>query len=76
MGCKRHIVTDLICGPCCPFQDTAMANSDTKTQPTSFRSTLDVYTQAVTPAKHAAQAAVISLVFSSDDKDGAPLVAG
>jgi integrase len=32
----------------------------------SFRSTLDVYTQAVTPAKHAAQAAVISLVFSSD----------
>ena len=42
----------------------------------SFRSTLDVYTQAVTPPKHAAQAAVISLVFSSDDKDGAPLVAG
>jgi integrase len=41
----------------------------------SFRSTLDVYTQAVTPAKHAAQAAVISLVFSSD-KDQAPLVAG
>src|ERR1700680_695496 len=34
------------------------------------RSTLDVYTQAVTPAKHAVQAAVISLVFSSD-KDGA-----
>jgi integrase len=32
----------------------------------SFRSTLDVYTQAVTPAKHAAQAAVMSLVFSSD----------
>jgi integrase len=27
----------------------------------SFRSTLDVYTQAVTPAKHAAQAAVVSL---------------
>jgi len=40
----------------------------------SFRSTLDVYTQAVTPAKHAAQAAVISLVFSSD-KDGQTLVA-
>jgi len=39
------------------------------------RSTLDVYTQAVTPAKHAAQAAVISLVFSSD-KDGATRVAG
>lgn len=29
----------------------------------SFRSTLDVYTQAMTPAKHAAQAAVLSLVF-------------
>jgi len=41
----------------------------------SFRSTLDVYTQAVTPAKHAAQAAVISLVFSSD-KSGGALVAG
>jgi len=41
----------------------------------SFRSTLDLYTQAVTPAKHAAQAAVISLVFSSD-KDGQALVAG
>jgi len=41
----------------------------------SFRSTLDVYTQAVTPAKHAAQAAVISLVFSSA-KDGTALVAG
>jgi len=32
----------------------------------SLRSTLDVYTQAVTPAKHAAQAAVLSLVFPSD----------
>jgi integrase len=31
----------------------------------SLRSTLDVYTQAITPAKHAAQAAVVSLVFSS-----------
>jgi integrase len=40
----------------------------------SFRSTLDVYTQAVTPAKHAAQAAVMSLVFSSD-KAGGTLVA-
>ena len=29
-----------------------------------LRSTLDVYTQAITPAKHAAQAAVMSLVFS------------
>jgi integrase len=32
----------------------------------SLRSTLDIYTQAVTPAKHAAQAAVVALVFSSD----------
>jgi hypothetical protein len=30
----------------------------------SLRSTLDIYTQAITPAKHAAQAAVLSLVFS------------
>ena len=29
----------------------------------SPRSTLDVYTQAITPAKHAAQAAVLSLMF-------------
>ena len=36
---------------------------------------LDVYTQAITPAKHAAQTAVISLLFSSD-KDGPALVAG
>jgi site-specific recombinase XerD len=41
----------------------------------SLRSTLDVYTQAVTPAKHAAQAAVMSLVFSSD-KAGGTLAAG
>jgi len=32
----------------------------------SLRSTLDVYTQAITPAKHAAQAAVLSLVFSRE----------
>src|SRR5262249_32206359 len=31
----------------------------------TLRSTLDVYTQAVTPAQHAAQAAVVWLVFSS-----------
>ena len=31
----------------------------------SLRSTLDVYTQAISPAKHAAQAAVLSLVFAS-----------
>lgn len=38
----------------------------------SLRSTLDVYTQAVTPAKQAAQAAVVSLVLASD---GVPLIA-
>jgi integrase len=32
----------------------------------TLRSTLDVYTQAITPAKHAAQAAVVSLVFSRE----------
>lgn len=31
----------------------------------SLRSTLDVYTQAISPAKHAAQAAVLALVFNS-----------
>lgn len=41
----------------------------------SLRSTLDVYTQAVTPAKHAAQAAVLSLVFSPG-ADGGSLQAG
>ena len=38
----------------------------------SLRSTLEVYTQAVTPAKHAAQAAVLSLVFSSNEDDSLP----
>jgi len=32
----------------------------------SLRSTIDIYTQAVTPAKHAAQAAVLSLVYSAE----------
>jgi hypothetical protein len=32
----------------------------------TLRSTLDIYTQAMSPAKHEAQAAVLSLVFSSD----------
>lgn len=32
----------------------------------TLRSTLDVYTQAITPAKHAPQAAVWSLVFQSE----------
>src|SRR6202162_30051 len=32
----------------------------------TLRSTLDIYTQAITPAKHAAQAAVLSLVFSRE----------
>jgi integrase len=38
----------------------------------SLRSTLDVYTQAITPAKHAAQAAVVSLVFSSPAQTEVP----
>ena len=29
----------------------------------SLRSALDIYAQAITPAKHAAQAAVVSLMF-------------
>jgi hypothetical protein len=37
----------------------------------SLSSTLDIYTQAVTPAKHVAQAAVLSLVFSPE-AGGAP----
>jgi hypothetical protein len=32
----------------------------------SLRSTLDVYTQAISPAKHVAQAAVRALVFASE----------
>ena len=32
----------------------------------SFRSTLDVYTQAVSPAKHAAQAAVLAPVYAAE----------
>jgi hypothetical protein len=32
----------------------------------SLRSTLDVYAQAISPAKHAAEAAVLALVFSSE----------
>lgn len=32
----------------------------------SLRSTMDIYTQAVTPAKQAAQAAVLALVFSAE----------
>lgn len=38
----------------------------------TVRSTLDVYTQAVTSAKHAAQAAVLSLVFSCEAKATSP----
>ena len=38
----------------------------------SFRSTLDVYTQAISPAKHAAQAAVLALVFSAETNATAP----
>ena len=35
-------------------------------QHSSLRSTLDVYTQAISPAKHAAQAAVLALVFTAE----------
>ena len=34
----------------------------------SLRSTLDIYTQAISPAKHAAQAAVLALVFPSETR--------
>ena len=37
----------------------------------SLRSTLDVYTQAITPSKHAAQEAVMSLVMSAGGTQGA-----
>jgi len=37
----------------------------------SLRSTLDVYTQAISPAKHAAQASVLALVFASETKSAA-----
>jgi integrase len=33
----------------------------------SLRSTLGIYTQAITPAKHAAERAVLSLVFSPEE---------
>jgi integrase len=38
----------------------------------SLRSTLDVYTQAITPSKHAAQAAVMSLVLSARGSSTSP----
>jgi hypothetical protein len=38
----------------------------------NLRSTLDVYTQAFTPAKHAARAAVVALVFSVDSNEESP----
>jgi integrase len=37
----------------------------------SLRSTLDVYTQPISPAKHAAQAAVLALVFASETSPSA-----
>jgi hypothetical protein len=37
----------------------------------SLRSTLDIYTQAISPAKHAAQAAVLELVFASETNSAA-----
>jgi len=38
----------------------------------SLRSTLNVYTQAISPANHAAQAAVLALVFSSETNPWLP----
>ena len=58
--------------PCCEVWGLSLIVMQELLRHSSFRSTLDVYTQAVTPAKHAAQAAVMSLVFSSD-KDGLTL---
>jgi len=40
----------------------------------SLRSTLDVYTQAISPAKRAAQAAVLDLVFASEANCVAPAI--
>jgi len=37
----------------------------------SLRSTLDVYTQAISPAKHAAQAAVLALAFAPETNSSA-----
>ncbi|MGB7466144.1 MAG: tyrosine-type recombinase/integrase [Candidatus Acidiferrum sp.] len=37
----------------------------------SLRSTLEVYTQAISPAKHAAQAAVLALVFAPETNSSA-----
>ncbi len=41
----------------------------------SIRSVLDIYTQAITPPKHAAQAAVLSLVFSPEENPSSSLEA-
>jgi len=41
----------------------------------SLRSTLDIYTQAITPAKHAAQRAVLSLAFSPEENQSSSLEA-
>jgi len=38
----------------------------------SLRSTLDVYTQAILPSKHEAQAAVMSLVLSASGNSTLP----
>jgi integrase len=40
----------------------------------TLRTTMDVYTQAVAPAKHAAQAAVLALFFSMNDADDDSIV--
>ena len=40
----------------------------------TLRTTMDVYTQAVAPAKHAAQAAVLALFFQMNDADDDSIV--
>jgi len=40
----------------------------------TLRTTMDVYTQAVAPAKHAAQAAVLALFFPMNDADDDSIV--
>ena len=50
----------------CAAQGTEFKVMQELLRHSSLRSTLDVYTQAISPAKHEAQAAVLSLVFSAD----------
>jgi len=42
----------------------------------TLRTTMDVYTQAVAPAKHAAQAAVLALFFLVSASEGDEAIVG